>query len=78
MLFGMKTANSGGSSLPTEVMEQANLMTFAEKSKFELQVEKIESLKNKFEMKKYLTKPFNVTFASGMYRSNFPHVRKPP
>lgn len=79
MLFGgMKTANSGGSSLPTEVMGHANLMTFTEKSKFEVQVEKLESLKNKFDMKKYQTKPFNVTYASGMYRSNFPNVRKPP
>lgn len=80
MLFGgMKTANSGGgSSLPTEVMNQANLMTFTEKSKFELQIEKMDAIKTKFDMKKYKTKPYNVTYASGMYKSNFPNVRKPP
>jgi hypothetical protein len=82
MLFGgMKTAaggSGGGSSLPTEVMGQANMVTVSEKTQFEVQIEKMEMLKNKFEMKRYRTKPFNVTYASGMYRSNFPNVRKPP
>jgi hypothetical protein len=38
MLFGgMKTAGSGGSSLPTEVMGQAgNMMMASEKTQFEV------------------------------------------
>ena len=55
------------SSLPTEVMSPSNLR---EKTKFEIEQELLESQKNKFDIKKYKNKPFNLTYASGMYKSN--------
>lgn len=40
-----------------------------EPSKFELDLEKQELQKLRFDIKKYKNKPFNITQASGMYKS---------
>jgi hypothetical protein len=68
MLASQKMSNNS-SSLPTEVMamQQTNQQ---DKSKFELDQEKYEAKRARFDIKKYRTKPFNVTYASGMQRSS--------
>ena len=57
------------SSLPTE---QMGTLQEQEKSKFDLEMEANEMLKLKFDIKKYKTKPFNITYASGIHRQIAP------
>lgn len=61
---------TNASSLPTEVMNGHSQQAQNEKTLFEKQQEKIEWQRTRFDIKRYRTKPFNVTVASGMYRSN--------
>ena len=59
--------SNNNSSLPTEVM---GTMQAYEKSKFDIEQEKLELRRLRFEIKKYRNKPFNVTYASGLYKTN--------
>ena len=45
-------------------------MTINEKGPFEIDQEKEQHQKMMFDIKRYKNKPFNVTYASGMYKSN--------
>lgn len=67
-----KTGNAN--SLPTEVM--AGGKNF-EKSKFEKLTDQYEMGRQRFDIKRYKNKPpYNVTIASGMYKTNGPTMNR--